>query len=94
MKRGLWRLSNFENRTTTGRAIAILMTEIKIKKRYGRTGILALTVKDWLHAVTVLAALVIFRNLVKLYPIKRLVVCSNHAGSIGNLLESCETLSY
>ena len=33
MKRGLCRLSNFENRTTTGRAIAILMTEIKIEKR-------------------------------------------------------------
>ena len=35
MKRGLCRLSNFENRTTTGRAIAILMTEINIEKRYG-----------------------------------------------------------
>ena len=35
MKRGICRLSNFENRTTTGRAIAILMTEIMIEKRYG-----------------------------------------------------------
>ena len=34
MKRGLCRPSNFENRTTTGRAIAMLMTEIKIEKRY------------------------------------------------------------
>ena len=38
MERGLCRVSNFENRTTTGRAIAILMTEIKIEKRYGNIG--------------------------------------------------------
>ena len=38
MERGLCRISNFENRTTTGRAIAILLTEIKIEKRYGNIG--------------------------------------------------------
>ena len=42
MKRGLCRLSNFENLSTTGRAIVMLMTEIKIEKRYGAR-ILALT---------------------------------------------------
>ena len=38
MERGLCRISNIENLTTTGRAIAMLMTEIKIEKRYGNIG--------------------------------------------------------